>query len=148
MAGAVKSIKKLHTGSLFIETAISAQFTVLLYASALFPYPIWVEAHWQLNFSMAVISYLDLLEVSTGELAAELAAQCVVAIQCIQSHHNGVLQPSVSLNLTFSLPTLPDKFSVAFYWLPVHPCVPNHMYCFKSVSSLAMPNWPINLSPL
>ena len=40
LVGTVKSIKKLHTGSLLIETATSAQSTTLLKLSALGPYPI------------------------------------------------------------------------------------------------------------
>ena len=130
LVGTSKSIKKLATGSLLIETATSAQSTTLLQASALGLYPIMVEAHWQLNFSRGVISF-DLIAVSTDEIAAELATQCVVAIQRIQSHRSGVLQPTASLILTFSQPTLPEKLNVAFYRLPVRPYVPNPMRCFN-----------------
>ena len=76
LVGTVKSIEKLCTGSLLTETATSAQSTTLLQASALGPYPIKVEAHQQLNFSRGVISCFDLLEGSTAEIAAELAAHC------------------------------------------------------------------------
>ena len=79
LAGAVKSIKKLVLAPFFLRLT-SAQSTALLHASALGPYPIQVEAHWQLNFSRGVISCFDLIEVSTDEFAAELAAQCVVAV--------------------------------------------------------------------
>ena len=70
LVGTVKSIKKLHTGSLLFETATSAQSTTLLQDSALGAYPIKVEAHRQLNFSRGVISCFDLIEVSTDEIAA------------------------------------------------------------------------------
>ena len=55
----------------------------------------------------------------------------MVAVQRIQSRRSGVLQPTASLILTFSRPSLPEKSNVAFYRLPVHPYVPNPMRCFN-----------------
>ena len=144
LAGAVKSIKKWCTGSLLIETASSAQFTALMQASALGPYPIQVEAHWQLNFSRGMISCFDLREVSTDEIAADLEAQYLVAVQHLQSHCNGVLQPTASLILTFSRPTLPEKLNVAFTG-----CLSIFVFLIlcatSSVNGLAILNWPANL---
>jgi hypothetical protein len=130
-AGQVKNIKKLRNGTLLIETVSDKQTANLLKLTSIGPVNVQVEPHRQLNVSQGVISCWDLLNVAEEEIKAELADQHVIEVRRIKSKKSGTLQPTPSLIITFSLPTLPTCVKAAFYNLPVRPYIPSPLRCFK-----------------
>jgi hypothetical protein len=130
-AGQVKNIKKLRNGTMLVETANDKQTSNLLKMTCIGPIQVLVEPHRQLNVSQGVISCWDLVDVPVEEIKAELADQHVIEVRRIMSRKTGQLQPTQSLILTFSLPSLPASVKAAFYNLPVRPYIPSPLRCFK-----------------
>ncbi|GFW94549.1 RNA-directed DNA polymerase from mobile element jockey [Trichonephila clavipes] len=80
-AGPVKSIKKLPSGDLLIETATQAQAINLLKCTNLSNIPITVTPHKTLNSSKGVIYCPDLIPFPDSEIEKELASQGIEAVK-------------------------------------------------------------------
>ncbi|GFV05053.1 glycine dehydrogenase [Trichonephila clavipes] len=85
LAGSVKSIKKLPSGVLLIETATQAQSINLLQCTNLSNIPINATPHKTLNSSKGVIYCPDLIPLPDSEIKEELASQGVEAVKRITS---------------------------------------------------------------
>ncbi|GFV83660.1 uncharacterized protein TNCV_3612341 [Trichonephila clavipes] len=83
-AGSVKSIKKLPSGDLLIETATQAQSINLLQCTNLSNIPITATPHKTLNSSKGVIYCPDLIPLPDSEIE-ELASQGVEAVKRVTS---------------------------------------------------------------
>ncbi|GFW73638.1 uncharacterized protein TNCV_1540931 [Trichonephila clavipes] len=84
-AGSVKSIKKLPSGDLLIETATQAQSINILRCTNLSNIPITATPHKTLNSSKGVICCPDLILLPDSEIEKELASQRVEAVKRITS---------------------------------------------------------------
>ncbi|GFX47817.1 uncharacterized protein TNCV_5002381 [Trichonephila clavipes] len=88
-AGSVKSINKLPSGDLLIETATQAQSINLLQCTNLSNIPITATPHKTLNSSKGVIYCPDLIPLPDSEIEEELASQGVEAVKRITSIKDG-----------------------------------------------------------
>ncbi|GFX91361.1 putative RNA-directed DNA polymerase from transposon X-element [Trichonephila clavipes] len=96
-AGSVKSIKKLPSGDLLIETATQAQSINLLQCTNLSSIPITATPHKTLNSSKGVIYCPDLIPLPDSEIEKELASQGVEAVKRITSIKDDVFAVKVTV---------------------------------------------------
>ncbi|GFV94599.1 putative RNA-directed DNA polymerase from transposon BS [Trichonephila clavipes] len=66
--GESKSVKKLRSGDLLVETKSAAQSKSYLLAKTFLDFPLQVASHRSLNFSRGVISEPDLLTTSESKI--------------------------------------------------------------------------------
>ncbi|GFW95740.1 uncharacterized protein TNCV_19711 [Trichonephila clavipes] len=104
--GAVKTIRKMRSGDLFIEVSSSQQ------ASALTKLP-------------------DMLHVSTEEILENLQDQKVCGVKHITIRWDGQVLDTKHLFLTFATPDLPQSVKAAYLNCPVRSYVPNPLRCFQ-----------------
>ena len=55
----------------------------------------------------------------------------MTSVKRIKVRRNNELVPTNTLILTFSTPTLPDSVNASYLQIPVVPCIPNPLRCFK-----------------
>ncbi|GFX51304.1 CCHC-type domain-containing protein [Trichonephila clavipes] len=96
-AGSVKSIKKLPSGDLLIETATQAQSINLLRCTNLSNILITATPHKTLNSSKEVIYCPDLIPLPDSEIEEELASQGVEAVKRITSIKDDVFAVKVTV---------------------------------------------------
>ncbi|GFW57109.1 uncharacterized protein TNCV_1116371 [Trichonephila clavipes] len=133
-AGSVKSIKKLPSGDLLIETATQAQSINLLQCTNLSNIPITATPHKTLNSSKGVIYCPDLIPLPDSEIEEELASQGVEAVKRITSIKDGKTITSPLFILTFSKHTLPENILIGYLNIKIRPYIPNPLRCFRCQS--------------
>ncbi|GFW49659.1 uncharacterized protein TNCV_357621 [Trichonephila clavipes] len=107
--GAVKTIRKMRSGDLFIEVSSSQQASALTKLRHLATIDVTVVAHRSLNYSRCVISAADLLHVSTEEILENLQDQKVCGVKRITIRRDGQVLDTKHLILTFATPDLPQS---------------------------------------
>ncbi|GFT08238.1 uncharacterized protein TNCV_3481811 [Trichonephila clavipes] len=95
--GSVRSIKKLPSGDLLIETATQAQSINLLQCTNLLNIPITVTPHKTLSSSKGVIYCPDLIPLPDSDIEEELASQGVEAVKRITSIKDDVFAVKVTV---------------------------------------------------
>ncbi|GFS59423.1 uncharacterized protein TNIN_191841 [Trichonephila inaurata madagascariensis] len=133
-AGSVKSIKKLPSGDLLIETATQAQSINLLQCTNLSNISITATPHKTLNSSKGVIYCPDLIPLPDSEIEEELASQGVEAVKRITSVKDGKTVTSPLFILTFSKHTLPENILIGYLNNKIRPYIPNPLRCFRCQS--------------
>ncbi|GFT42943.1 uncharacterized protein TNCV_1615131 [Trichonephila clavipes] len=133
-AGSVKSIKKLPSGDLLIETATQAQSINLLQCTNLSNIPITATPHKTLNSSKGVIYCPQLISLPDSEIEEELASQGVEAVKRISSIKDGKTITSPLFILTFSKHTLPENILIGYLNIKIRPYIPNPLRCFRCQS--------------
>ncbi|GFX85031.1 RNA-directed DNA polymerase from mobile element jockey [Trichonephila clavipes] len=133
-AGSVKSIKKLPSGDLLIETATQAQSINLLQCINLSNIPITATPHKTLYSSKGVSYCLDLIPLPDSEIEEELASQGVEAVKRITSIKDGKTITSPLFILTFSKHTLPENILIGYLNIKIRPYIPNPLGCFRCQS--------------
>ncbi|GFU54960.1 uncharacterized protein TNCV_3090471 [Trichonephila clavipes] len=129
--GAVKTIRKMRSGDLFIEVSSSQQASALTKLRHLATIDVTVVAHRSLNYSRGVISAADLLHVSTEEILENLQDQKVCGVKRITIRRDGQVLDTKHLILTFATPDLPQSVKAAYLNCPVRPYIPNPLRCFQ-----------------
>ncbi|GFY74794.1 uncharacterized protein TNIN_391771 [Trichonephila inaurata madagascariensis] len=130
-AGFVKSIKKLLSGDLLIETATQAQSINLLQCTNLSNISITATPHKTLNSSKGVIYCPDLIPLPDSEIEEELASQGVEAVKRITSIKDGKTVTSPLFILTFSKHTLSENILIGYINIKIRPYIPNPLRCFR-----------------
>ncbi|KFM68611.1 hypothetical protein X975_00216, partial [Stegodyphus mimosarum] len=97
-----KSIKRLRSGDLLMETVSANQSKTLLTMSKMGQVAVTVSAHKTLNSSRGVIPEVDLLTVSNEEFIEELAEQNVCDARRIKIKRDGQLIDTKHVVLTFN----------------------------------------------
>ncbi|GFX73334.1 uncharacterized protein TNCV_4206841 [Trichonephila clavipes] len=123
--GAVKTIRKMRSGDVFIEMPSSQQASVLTKLRRLTTIDVTVVAHRSLNYSRGVISAADLLHVSTEEILENLQDQKVCGVKRIMIRRDGHVLDTKHLILIFASPDLPQSIKAAYLHCPVRPYIPN-----------------------
>lgn len=131
IGGNPKTVKKLKSGSLMIETSSSQQSKSFLNCKTLANIPISVTAHKSLNFSRGVISENDLLNVSDTEMLEELKEQNVIQVKRITIKRSEQIINTKHIILTFNSPDLPQNIKAGYLNCPVRPFIPNPLRCFN-----------------
>ncbi|GFT51120.1 RNA-directed DNA polymerase from mobile element jockey [Trichonephila clavipes] len=109
IGGEPKSVKKLRSGDLLIETSSAVQTKSFLLAKSFLGSPANITPHKSLNSSRGVISEPDLLTTSDAEILEGFSSQGV----------------------SFSSPTLPQSIKAGYLNCKIRPYIPNPLRCFK-----------------
>ncbi|GFX46001.1 uncharacterized protein TNCV_3132661 [Trichonephila clavipes] len=108
IGGEPKSVKRLRSGDLLVETSSSTQTKSFLLAKTFLDSPVNIIPHKSLNTSRGVISETDLLTTSEAEILEGFS-------------HQG----------SFSSPTLPQTIKAGYLNCKIRPYIPNPLRCFK-----------------
>ncbi|GFV52882.1 uncharacterized protein TNCV_2875501 [Trichonephila clavipes] len=131
IGGDPKSVKKLRSGDLLIETVSALQTKSFLSAKVFLDCPLIVTPHRSLNSSRGVISEPDLLCASEAEILEGLSDQGVTQIRRIKIKKDSSLSPTKHLILTFNSPKLPSTIKAGYLNCKIRPYIPNPLRCFK-----------------
>ncbi|GFS92647.1 uncharacterized protein TNCV_1160931 [Trichonephila clavipes] len=88
VGGEPKSVKRLRSGDLLVETSSSTQTKSFLLAKTFLDSPVTIIPHKSLNTSRGVISETDLLTTSEAEILEGFSHQGVIQIQEIKANKN------------------------------------------------------------
>ncbi|GFW87087.1 uncharacterized protein TNCV_3173001 [Trichonephila clavipes] len=131
IGGDPKSVKKLRSGDLLIETVSALQTKSFLSAKVFLDCPLIVTPHRSLNSCRGVISEPDLLCASEAEILEGLSDQGVTQVRRIIIKKDLSLSPTKHLILTFNSPKLPSTIKAGYLNCKIRPYIPNPLRCFK-----------------
>ncbi|GFV32722.1 putative RNA-directed DNA polymerase from transposon BS [Trichonephila clavipes] len=131
ISGEPKSVKKLRSGDLLIETSSALQTKSLLLTKTFLDCPLIVNLHRSLNSCHGVISETDLLCASEAEILDGLSDQGVTEVRRIKIKKETSLFPTKHLILTFNSPKLPSNIKAGYLNCKLRPYIPNPLRCFK-----------------
>ncbi|GFX57763.1 RNA-directed DNA polymerase from mobile element jockey [Trichonephila clavipes] len=78
IGGEPKSVKRLRSGDLLVETNSALQTKSFLLAKSFFNSPVTISPHKSLNSCRGIISETDLLGTPDGEILEGFSSQCVI----------------------------------------------------------------------
>ncbi|GFW24992.1 uncharacterized protein TNCV_3154951 [Trichonephila clavipes] len=131
IGGEPKSIKKLRSGDLLIETICAVQSKSFLLAKSFIDSPLVVTPHRTLNSCRGVSSESYLLCASETEILEGLSDQSVTQVRRIKIKKDSSLFPTKNLILTFNSPKLPSNIKAGYLNCKVRPYIPNPLRCFQ-----------------
>ncbi|GFT97628.1 uncharacterized protein TNCV_2024461 [Trichonephila clavipes] len=131
IGGDPKSVKKLRSGDLLIETLSALQTKSFLLAKTFLDCPLTVSPHKSLNSSRGVISEPDLICTPETEILEEFSGQGVIQVRRITIKKDAEIIPTKHLILTFNNPKLPTTIKAGYLNCQIRPYIPNPLRCFK-----------------
>ncbi|GFV21609.1 uncharacterized protein TNCV_5121961 [Trichonephila clavipes] len=131
IGGEPKSVKRLRSGDLLIETTSALQTKSFLLAKSFLNRPVTVNPHKSLNSCRGVISEPDLLGTSDSEILEGFSAQGVTQVRRITIKKDSTIVPTKHLILTFNSPKLPNTIKAGYLHCKIRPYIPNPLRCFK-----------------
>ncbi|KAG1663709.1 hypothetical protein GQR58_020229 [Nymphon striatum] len=131
LGGEPKSVKKLFSGDILVETQSKIHTCKLLKIKSFFDIPVTVSPHNSLNYSKGVIRSRDLKDCSEEELLTELADQGVTAVKKIIISKNNKKITTGTIIFTFNTPEPPKSIKAAYLNIKVERYIPNPLRCFK-----------------
>ncbi|GFU10899.1 uncharacterized protein TNCV_960641 [Trichonephila clavipes] len=131
IGGEPKTVKRLRSGELLIETHSAIQTKSFLLAKTFLNSPLIVTPHKSLNSCRGVISEPDLLSISESEILEGFSDQGVIQVRRITIKKNTTVFPTQHLILTFNSPHLPTSIKAGYLHCKIRPYVPNPLRCFK-----------------
>lgn len=131
IGGNPKSVKKLRSGDLLIETCNPLQSKSFLAGKTIHNIPISVTPHNSLNSCRGVISENDLVHVTEKEILEELQEQNVSQVRRITIKRGEEIINTKHIILTFNSPKLPTHIIAGYLNCPVRPYIPNPLRCFN-----------------
>ncbi|GFT42977.1 uncharacterized protein TNCV_1615431 [Trichonephila clavipes] len=123
--GQVKTIRKMRSGDLFLEVTSAKQSAALKTLRKMAHIDTTVVRHNSFNYSLGVISAVDLLNVSTNEIEENMQDQKS------DVQRDGQVLNTKLLILTFLTPEFPQSVKAAYLHYPVRPYIPNPLRCFQ-----------------
>ncbi|GFX38929.1 uncharacterized protein TNCV_747081 [Trichonephila clavipes] len=131
IGGEPKSVKRLRSGDLLIETTSALQTKSFLLAKSFLNGPVTVFPHKSLNSCRGVISEPDLLDTSDSEILEGFSDQGVTHVRRITIKKDSTIFPTKHLILTFNSPKLPNTIKAGYLNCKIRPYIPNPLRCFK-----------------
>ncbi|GBO21279.1 hypothetical protein AVEN_183839-1 [Araneus ventricosus] len=131
IGGSPKSVKRLRSGDLLIETASAIQTKSFLLAKKFLDYQLSVTVHKALNSCRGVVSDKELMMASESEIIEGLSTQGVIAARRINIRRGNDIIPTKHVILTFSSSKLPSNITAGYIRSPVKPYIPNPLRCFN-----------------
>ncbi|GFV90983.1 uncharacterized protein TNCV_1248701 [Trichonephila clavipes] len=131
IGGEPKSVKRLRSGDLLIETTSALQTKSFLLAKSFLNNPVTVSPHKSLNSCRGVISEPDLLGTPDSEILEGFSDQEVTQVRRIIIKKDSTIVPTKHLILTFNSPKLPNTIKAGYLNCKIRPYVPNPLRCFK-----------------
>ncbi|GFT99262.1 uncharacterized protein TNCV_73581 [Trichonephila clavipes] len=129
--GEPKSVKKMKSSDLLVETNSAVQSKSYLSAETFFDSPLLVTPHKYLNSSRGVISEPDLLYTSEAEILESFSDQGVVQVRRITLKKDTHIIPTKHIILTFNSPKLPTTIKAGYINCKIRPYIPNPLRCFR-----------------
>ncbi|GFU83962.1 uncharacterized protein TNCV_560881 [Trichonephila clavipes] len=134
IGGEPKSVKRLRSGDLLIETNSAIQTKSFLLAKSFLNSPLIVTPHKSLNSCRGVISEPDLMSTSESEILDGFSDQGVIQVRRITIKKDNTNIPTKHLILTFNSPKLPSTIKAGYLNCKICPYIPNPLRCFKCQS--------------
>ncbi|GFW64600.1 putative RNA-directed DNA polymerase from transposon BS [Trichonephila clavipes] len=131
IGGERKSVKRLRSGDLLIETLTALQTNTFLLAKTFLNSPILISLHKSINSSRIVISGPDLLTTPEAELLDGFSDQGVIQVRRITLKKDNTNIPTKHLILTFKRPKLSFTIKAEYLNYKIRPYIPNPVHCFK-----------------
>ncbi|GFV77838.1 uncharacterized protein TNCV_4674321 [Trichonephila clavipes] len=129
--GEPKSVKKMRSGDLLVETKSAIQSKSYLSTKHFLDSFLTVTPHRSLNFSRGVISEPDLLTTPDAEILDGFSDQGVIQVRRITIKKDATVIPTKHMILTFNNPNLPATVKAGYLNCKIRPYVPNPLRCFK-----------------
>ncbi len=132
IAGEVRNIKRLRSGSLLIECNRKQQATNLLSTDMFVGIPVKVSAHRTLNTSKGIIRDRDrlLADMSEFDIVSEMKDQGVIGVKRFTTRRNNETIQTNTYLFTFSSPNLPKSVKAGYCNMSVDIYIPNPLRCF------------------
>ncbi|GFY21079.1 uncharacterized protein TNCV_3991231 [Trichonephila clavipes] len=130
-SGEPKSVKRLRSGDLLIETNSALQTKSFLLAKSFLDCPVFVIPHKSLNSCRGVISEPDLLTTTDAEILDGFSDQGVIQVRRITIKKDTSIIPTKHVILTFNSPNLPTSIKAGYINCKIRPYIPNPLRCFK-----------------
>ncbi|XP_067653210.1 uncharacterized protein [Haliotis asinina] len=133
LAGDVKEIKKLRSGSLLIECKKKSQSQILLSTKSLANVPVEVSPHRTLNSCKGIVRDVGrcLSDMDESDIISELRSQGVTAVKRFTyKRENDIIKTNTYL-FTFGLPTRPESLKAGYCHLRVNTYIPNPLRCYR-----------------
>ncbi|GFW34518.1 RNA-directed DNA polymerase from mobile element jockey [Trichonephila clavipes] len=131
IGGEPKSVKRLRSGDLLIETNSALQTKSFLLAKHFLNSPVTINPHKTLNSCRGIISETDLLGTPDGEILEGFSSQGVIQVRRITIKKDSTRIPTKHLILTFNSPILPTNIKAGYLNCRIRPYIPNPLRCFK-----------------
>ncbi|GFV06229.1 putative RNA-directed DNA polymerase from transposon BS [Trichonephila clavipes] len=131
IGGEPKSIKRLRSGDLLIETISGLQTKSFLLAKTFLNSPVNVSPHKTLNSCRGVISEPDLLSTPESEILEGFSDQGVIQVRRITIKKDSNIIPTKHLILNFNKPKLPTTVKTGYLNCKIRAYIPNPLRCFK-----------------
>ncbi|GFV09916.1 RNA-directed DNA polymerase from mobile element jockey [Trichonephila clavipes] len=131
IGGEPKSVKRLRSGDLLIETNSALQTKSFLLAKSFLDSPITISPHKTLNSCRGVISESDLLTTPDAEILDGFSDQGVIQVRRITIKKDNSVIPTKHLILIFNRPKLPTTIKAGYLNCKIRPYIPNPLRCFK-----------------
>ncbi|GFW01637.1 uncharacterized protein TNCV_4085521 [Trichonephila clavipes] len=133
IGGEPKSIKRLRSGDLLIETnsTIQSHFYIYILAKSFLDSPVNIIPHKSLNTSRGVITEPDLLTTTEAEILEGFSDQGVIQVRRITIKKDKSVIPTKYLILAFNSPTQPKTIKAGYLNCKIRPYIPNLLRCFK-----------------
>ncbi|GFT37465.1 uncharacterized protein TNCV_2632391 [Trichonephila clavipes] len=131
IGGEPKSVKRLRSGDLLIETNSALQTKSFLLAKSFLDCPVAVVPHKSLNSCRGVISEPDLLTATDAEILDGFSGQGVIQVRRITIKKDTSIIPTKHVILTFNSPNLPTSIKAGYLNCKIRPYIPNPLRCFK-----------------
>ncbi|GFT76524.1 uncharacterized protein TNCV_1808951 [Trichonephila clavipes] len=125
-----KSLKRLRSGDLLVETNSALQTKSFLLAKHFLNSPVTISPHKTLNSCRGIISEADLLGTPDGEILEGFSNQDVIQVRRITIKKTTRI-PTKHLILTFNSPILPTNIKAGYLNCRIRPYIPNPLRCFK-----------------
>ncbi|GFT99316.1 uncharacterized protein TNCV_3162111 [Trichonephila clavipes] len=114
IGGEPKSVKRLRSGDLLIETISDLQTKSFLLAKTFFNSPVTVSPHKTLKSCRGVISEPDLLSTPDAEILEGFSDQGVIQVRRITIKRDSNIIPTKHIILTFNKPKLPTTVKAGY----------------------------------
>ena len=131
IAGEMKSIRKLGSGDLMVETSRKSHSDNLLKCKMFINFPVTVSPHRSLNSSRGIIRHREFKFCSDEEVQENLSSKGVTDVKRISVTRDGKKCPTNTFILTFNNSTLPSSIKIAWFNVAVEPYIPNPLRCFN-----------------
>ncbi|GFT91495.1 RNA-directed DNA polymerase from mobile element jockey [Trichonephila clavipes] len=131
IGGEPKSVKRLRSGDLLVETNSALQTKSFLLAKSFLNSPVAISPHKSLDSCRGIISETDLLGTPDGEILEGFSSQGVIQVRRISLKKESTRIPTKHLILTFNSPILPTNIKAGYLNCRIRPYIPNPLRCFK-----------------